>query len=161
MTNHVEEIKEKLGHIIKEEINRRTKKVAIKRRQCYECHEYGHLARACATVDNEEPTSIDGPSSSTQVHMCLMASGSKVTPTVNPDTSPNDESDDNDDVNEAFLNEMGIVYASLHGNNDARAKFEHLIETLFEHKATIKELNSLVNEALLGETLSVEHHFEA
>jgi hypothetical protein len=32
MTNHVEEIKEKLGHIIKEEINRRTKKVAIKRR---------------------------------------------------------------------------------------------------------------------------------
>jgi hypothetical protein len=39
MTNHVEEIKEKLGHIIKEEINRRTKKVSIKRRQCYECHE--------------------------------------------------------------------------------------------------------------------------
>jgi hypothetical protein len=78
MTNHVEEIKEKLGHIIKEETNRRTKKVAIKRRQCYECHEYGLLARACPTLDNEECASIDDPSSSTQVHMCLMANGSKV-----------------------------------------------------------------------------------
>jgi hypothetical protein len=54
-----------------------------------------------------------------------MASGSKVTPTLNPDTSPYDESDDDDDDddddNEAFLHVMGIVYASLHGNNDARA----------------------------------------
>jgi hypothetical protein len=109
MTNHVEEIKEKLGHIIKEEINRRTNKVSIKRRQCYECHEYGHLARACHTLENKECASIDVPSSSTQVHMCLMASGSKVTRTLNPNTSPYDESDDDDD-NEAFLHEMGIVY---------------------------------------------------
>jgi hypothetical protein len=65
MTNHVKEIKEKLGHIIKEEINRRTKKVSIKRRQCYECHEYGHLARACPTLENEECASIDVPLSST------------------------------------------------------------------------------------------------
>jgi hypothetical protein len=164
MTNHVEEIKEKLGHIIKEEINRRTKKVAIKRRQCYECHEYGHLARACPTLDNEEPASFDGPSSSPQVHMCLMASGSKVTPTLNRDTSPNDESDDDiDDDNEAFLHDMGIVYASLCGNNDARAKFKNLMETLFEHKETIKELNSLVNEGkwrfnLLKQELSKEKH---
>jgi hypothetical protein len=71
----------------------------------------------------------------------------QVTPTLNPDTSPIDASDDDDDdVNEAFLNEMGIVYASLRGNNDAHAKVEHLMETLFEHKKTIKELNSLVNE---------------
>jgi hypothetical protein len=41
-----------------------------------------------------------------------MVSGSKVTPTLNPDTSPYDESDDDDD-NEAFLHEMGIVYASI------------------------------------------------
>jgi hypothetical protein len=164
MTNHVEEIKEKLGHIIKEETNRRTKKVAIKRRLCYECHEYGHLARACPTLDNEDPTSFDGPSSSPQVHICLMASGSKVTPTLKPDTSPNDESDDDvDDDNEAFLHEMGIVYASLHGNNDAHAKFEHLMETLFEHKDTIKELNSLLNEGeqrfnLLKQELFEEKH---
>jgi hypothetical protein len=59
-----------------------------------------------------------------------MASGSKVTPTLNPDTSPYDESGDDDDDNEAFLHEMGIVYASLRSNNDARAKVEHLMETL-------------------------------
>jgi hypothetical protein len=151
-----------LGHIIKEEINRRTKKISIKRRQCYECHEYGHLARACPTLKNEECASIDGPSSSPQVHMCLMASGSKVTPTLYLNTSPYDESDDDDD-NEAFLHEMGIIYASLHGNNDAHAKFKHLMETLFEHKETIKELNSLVNEEkwrfnLLKQELSEEKH---
>jgi hypothetical protein len=58
---------------------------------------------------------------------------------------------------------MGIVYASLHGNNDARAKVEHLMETLFEHKEAIKELNSLVNEGkqrfnLLKQELSEEKH---
>jgi hypothetical protein len=41
-----------------------------------------------------------------------MASGSKVTPTLNPDTSSYDESDDDDDDNEAFLHEMGIVYCN-------------------------------------------------
>jgi hypothetical protein len=81
---------------------------------------------------------------------------------LNPDTSPNDESD-NDDDDEAFLHEMGIVYASLHDNNDARAKVKHLMETLFEHKETIKELNSLVNEGkrrfnLLKQELSEEKH---
>jgi hypothetical protein len=91
-----------------------------------------------------------------------MASGSKVTPNLNPDTSPYDESDD-DDVNEAFLHEMGIVYASLLGNNDAHAKVEHLMESLFEHKETIKALNSLVNEGkrrfnLLKQELSEEKH---
>jgi hypothetical protein len=50
---------------------------------------------------------------------------SKVTTTLNPDTSPNDESD-NDDDNEAFLHEMRIVYASLRGNNNARAKVKTL-----------------------------------
>jgi hypothetical protein len=87
---------------------------------------------------------------------------------LTPDTSTNDESDDEsdddiDDDNEAFLYEMGIVYASLWGNNDARAKVKHLMETLFEHKKNIKELNSLVNEGkwrfnLLKQELSEEKH---
>jgi hypothetical protein len=55
------------------------------------------------------------------------------------------------------------MYASLRGNNDAHAKVEHLMETLFEHKETIKELNSLVNEGkrrfnLLKQELSEEKH---
>jgi hypothetical protein len=35
-------------------------------------------------------------SSSSGMHMCLMAKGPKVTPTLNPDTSSNDESDDDE-----------------------------------------------------------------
>jgi hypothetical protein len=38
------------------------------------------------------------------------------------------------------------VYASLHGNDNAHAKVEHLMGTLFECKEIIKELNFLVNE---------------
>jgi hypothetical protein len=92
-----------------------------------------------------------------------MERGSKVTPTLNPDTSPNDEGDDDDDDNEAFLHELGIVYASLRGNDNARAKIEHLMETLFGHKHTIKELNSLVNEGkrrfnLLKQEISEDKH---
>jgi hypothetical protein len=69
--------------------------------------------------------------------MYLMARGSKVTPTLNPDTSPNDESDGDDD-NEAFLHDMGIVYASLHGNNNARAKVKHLMETLLNSRRPLR-----------------------
>jgi hypothetical protein len=92
-----------------------------------------------------------------------MASGSNVTPTLNPNTSPNDESDNDDDDNEAFLHDIGIVYASLRGNDNAHAKVKHLMETLFEHKETIKDLNSLVNEGkwrfnLLKQELSENKH---
>jgi hypothetical protein len=80
---------------------------------------------------------------------------------LNPDTSPC--YDDDGDDNEAFLHEMGIVYAYIHDNDNARAKVEHLMGTLFEHKETIKDLNSLINEGkwrfnLLKQELSEEKH---
>ena len=65
-----------------------------------------------------------------------MERGSKVNPTLKPNTSPNDESDDQDeeDAFNAFLHEMGIVYASLRGNANARAKFKYFMDTLYKHK---------------------------
>ncbi|KAK1598496.1 hypothetical protein QYE76_048264 [Lolium multiflorum] len=55
-------------------------------------------------------------SSSFGMHMCLMANGSKVSPTLTPNTSSNDESDDgdNDEEYNTLLHDMGMVYASLH-----------------------------------------------
>ncbi|KAK1677045.1 hypothetical protein QYE76_037893 [Lolium multiflorum] len=54
--------------------------------------------------------------SSSGMHMCLMANGSKVSPTLTPNTSSNDESDDDDNYEEynTLLHDMGMVYTSLH-----------------------------------------------
>ena len=150
-------------------------KKPIKSRTCYECHEYGHIAKDCPTLDSEVHSSSNGESLTLIIHMCLMARGSKVTPTLNPNISPNDESDDDadgedvdgkDDDNNAFLHGMGIVYASLRGNNNACVKIEYLMDTVFKHKETIKELNSLVNEVkrrfnLLKQELLEEKHTNA
>ncbi|KAK1594095.1 hypothetical protein QYE76_016715, partial [Lolium multiflorum] len=55
-------------------------------------------------------------SSSSGMHMCLMANGSKVSPTLTPNTSSNDESDDDDNDEEynILVHNMAMVYASLH-----------------------------------------------
>src|SRR5664279_3434279 len=105
--------------------------------------------------------------SSSKVHMCLVARGSKVTPTLNPNISRNDESDDDEEeIDDNFMHELGMVYASLHGNTNARAKFEFLMDTIVENKETIKDLKSLVNEGklrfnLLKQDLHDEKHTSA
>src|SRR5664279_3304339 len=102
--------------------------------------------------------------SSSKVHMCLVARGSKVTPTLNPNISRNDESDDDEEeIDDNFMHELGMVYASLHGNTNARAKFEFLMDTIVENNETIKDLKSLVNEGklrfnLLKQDLTNEKH---
>ncbi|KAK1696745.1 hypothetical protein QYE76_013442 [Lolium multiflorum] len=55
-------------------------------------------------------------SSSSGMHMCLMANGSKVSPTLTPNTSSNDESDDDDNDEEynILVHNMAMIYASLH-----------------------------------------------
>ena len=75
--------------------------------------------------------------------MCVMARGSKVTPNLDPNMSHNDESDDDEDIDDAFMHELGMVYASLRGNNNARAKFEYLMDTIVENKETIRDTNYL------------------
>jgi hypothetical protein len=72
-----------------------------------------------------------------------MAKESKVTPTLSPNTSSNDKSDDVHDVDEdtkALVHEMGFVYACLRGNNTSRASLENFMETLHKHKEIIGEL---------------------
>jgi hypothetical protein len=80
--------------------------------------------------------------------MSLMAKGSKVTPTSHSNITPNEESDDEDDSdderNMSFLREMAVIYHSLRGNNNARAKFENLLDTVYKNKESIEELESHV-----------------
>ncbi|KAK1684017.1 hypothetical protein QYE76_044865 [Lolium multiflorum] len=65
------------------------------------------------TTSNED--SRISSSSSSGLHMCLMAKGSKVSPTLTPNTSSNDENDDDDNDEEynTLVHDMAMVYASL------------------------------------------------
>ncbi|KAK1620416.1 hypothetical protein QYE76_025933 [Lolium multiflorum] len=65
-------------------------------------------------ISNED--SRISSSSSSGMHMCLMANGSKVSPTLTPNTSSNDENDDddNDEKYNILVHNMAMVYASLH-----------------------------------------------
>ncbi|KAK1652363.1 hypothetical protein QYE76_070168 [Lolium multiflorum] len=63
------------------------------------------------TISNED--SRISSSSSSGLHMCLMAKGSKVSPTLTPNTSYDDD-DDNDEEYNTLVHNMAMVYASLH-----------------------------------------------
>jgi hypothetical protein len=151
MANHVGKIKENLGHIINEEISRRVNKKKSKKRTCYECHEYEHFGKECPTLHNEAHLSSRGTSSSPDSHICLMARESKVSPTLTTNTSSNDDDNDddndNDNENNNLLCEMGLVYASLFGNKEARASLEHSMETMNGYKETIRELESYIENS--------------
>jgi chromosome segregation ATPase len=96
-----------------------------------------------------------------------MARESKVSPTLTTNTSSNDDDndDDNDNDNEYnnLLREMGLVYASLCGNKEARASLEHSMENMNGYKETIGELESYIENSrmrfnLLKQELSDEKH---
>jgi hypothetical protein len=91
-----------------------------------------------STLDTEEFVSIDNPLLTLQFHMCLMANRLKVSSTLNPNTYPNDECDDEEDDNKAFLYEMEIVYASLRGNANARFKVEHFMKPYLNTKRPLR-----------------------
>ena len=104
-------------------------------------------------ISNED--SRISSSSSSGMHMCLMANGSKVSPTLTPNTSSNDESDDDDNDEEynTLVHNMAMVYASLHGNKEARANLEHSMDTLNKYRETIVELESHVENGEMRFTL--------
>ena len=60
--------------------------------KCHECHEYGHYANECPTLDNEETSSPNVSSSTSNVHVCLMARG--INEVSSSHSYDNDESDD-------------------------------------------------------------------
>ena len=100
------------------------------------CHEQNSsISSSCLLSNNVEETehsmwqetlmnedSRISSSSSSGMHMCLMAKGSKVTPTLNPNTSSNGESDDDD---HAVLKGLFKVRFTLRG--DALIKFDFLM----------------------------------
>jgi predicted nucleic acid-binding Zn-ribbon protein len=53
-----------------------------------------------------------------------------------------DDDNDNGEEYKALLHEMGLVYASLRGNKEARASLEHSMENMNKYKETIEELES-------------------
>ena len=81
---------------------------------------------------------------------------------MDPNTSSNDEDDEDEEYN-SLLQEMGMVYASLRGNKEARASLEHSMETINKYRETIVELESHIENRrirvnLLKQELRDEKH---
>ena len=101
LTNHVEEIRENSAHITNGEIARRAKKeITMLERKCYECQEDGH---GYPTLDDEESPSPKESSSTSDVHMCLMARGNtEVSSTLSNDIDESDDECDRDMSQEIY-----------------------------------------------------------
>ena len=80
------------------------------RRKCEKCREYGHYASECPTLDDEETSSPNVSSSTSNVHVCLMARG--ITE-VSSHSHDNDESDD--ETNNDMSQENYEIGKALHG----------------------------------------------
>ncbi|KAE8811125.1 hypothetical protein D1007_12120 [Hordeum vulgare] len=95
------------------------------------------------------------PSSSSIVsHFCLMAKATKVSPTLNPNISLDDDDDDNEDDdnveesdNIASLKIKGeMIFKALHKNNIARSNFMEIRSIAIEGKKYIEELEAQLKE---------------
>src|SRR5664279_88125 len=105
---------------------------------------------------NEAPKNIS--SSSVISHFCLMARESKVSPTLIPNISHDDNDDDNsedEDDNDASLFDKGeMVHRALVKNKNACANFLEIFSSFVERKHNIDDL-----EARLDEFFSREHNY--
>src|SRR5664279_5901740 len=101
---------------------------------------------------NLSGASINISSPSTISHFCLMAQASKVSPTLNPNVSNEDDvndndDDDDDDDNDASLMEKGkMIHHVLYENKNACANFLEIISAFVERKLTIEGLEAQINE---------------
>ena len=122
LTNHVEETRENSAHIINEEIARGAKKdITLLERKCYECQEHGH---GYPTLDDKETPSPKESSSTSDVHMCLMARGN----TEVSSTLCNDIDESNDECDRDMSQEIYEIGNSLRGvNKNTYEMFKDLI----------------------------------
>ena len=103
-------------------------------------------------VLNGAPT--DPTSSSIASHFCLMAKASKVSSTLKPNISHDDDVDDNEDEiideeddNIASLNIKGeMIFKALHKNKIARSNFMEIMSIAIEGKKYIEELEAHLEE---------------
>ena len=105
----------------------------------------------------------DPTPSSIASHFCLMDKASKVSPTLKPNISHDDDvdSDDDDDIenedideedDDASLNEKGeMVHLALHKNKNACAIFLEIMSTFVKRKLTIEDLEARLTESLSRE----------
>ena len=122
LPNHVEEIREISAHVIKGDFARKAKKeITTLERKCYECQEDGNES---PTLDDEEYSSPKGSSSTSNVHMCLMARG--ITEVSSTLCSDNDEC--GDETNIDMSQEIYEIGKALHGvNKNTYVMFKDLI----------------------------------
>ena len=79
-------------------------------------------------------------------HLCLMAKDSKVSPTLNPNISHDDDDKEEND-NDDSIHEMGkIVLHALSTNKIARDTFLQIMSTFVHRKLTIELLESQIDE---------------
>ena len=105
----------------------------------------------------EQDVVLNGAStdpSSSSIAFCLMAKASKVSPTLNPymslddDVNANDDEDnDEDNDNVASLKIKGeMIFKALHKNKIARSNFMEIMSIAIDGKKYIEELESHLKE---------------
>ncbi|KAE8800873.1 hypothetical protein D1007_23583 [Hordeum vulgare] len=98
--------------------------------------------------------SRDPTSSSVVTHFCLMAKASKISPTLNPNVSHDDDVDDNEDENNyeesdiiASLKIKGeMIFKSLYKNKLACSNFLEVMSIATQGKKYIEELEAHLEE---------------
>ncbi|KAE8811143.1 hypothetical protein D1007_12052 [Hordeum vulgare] len=105
-------------------------------------------------MEQDVDGSRDPTSSSIGSHFCLMSKASKVSPTLNPNISHDDDVDDNEDEdndedndNIASLKIKGeMIFKALHRNKIARSNFMEIKSIAVEGRKYIEELEAHLEE---------------
>ncbi|KAE8773250.1 hypothetical protein D1007_54665 [Hordeum vulgare] len=113
--------------------------------------------------------SRDPTTSSIVSHFCLMAKASKVSPTLNPNISHDDDVDDNMGVDNdedsdnitSFKIKVEMIFKDLHKNKISRSNFMEIMSISIDGKKYIEELEAHLeeHEATVEEMEGHEHDY--
>ena len=145
------------------------------------CHDiHASISSSCCVSNNVEETEdsmgqdkiLNGASSNSSsshvTHLCLMARGSKVTPTLEPNTSCDDEDEDNDEEEDddtyeeeedIIRREGEIIYNALPNDTKVRSLLVKIVSNAIESHKIIEERFRLEREYAL-EIASLENSLE-